>query len=125
MTPLQIFRLLATEFSDLADDEVNSWIALTTPLISETKFGNTYNQALALLTAHRLKMAGNGDTTLGKIDDGLRVNSFSEGDTSIGYSISQGGSAVVDAEYTLTAYGLQFLTLRRAKIIPIVSSAEA
>lgn len=125
MTPLQIFRLLASEFSSLSDEDVLSWISLTMPLISEKKFGNTYNQALALLTAHRLKMAGNGDITLGKIDDALRVNSFSEGDTSIGYSISQGGNAVVDAEYTLTSYGLQFLTLRRSKIVPIVSAGEA
>lgn len=31
----------------------------------------------------------------------------------------------VDAEYALTVYGLEFLTLRRNAIIPIVSAGEA
>ena len=62
---------------------------LSKPFVSKKKFGNTYNHALAYLAAHKLKMAGYGDNTMGKVDDALRVSSFSEGDASIGFSVSQ------------------------------------
>lgn len=123
MEPLEIFRLVATEFSEISDEEVEKWIELSKPFISKSRFGNTYNHALAYLAAHKLKMAGYGDNSLGKVDDALRVSSFSEGDASIGFAVSQGSSLSVDAEYTLTSYGLQFLSIRRSKIVPIVSSA--
>ena len=89
MTALEVFRFLATEFKEIDDETVSKWIELTKPLISEKKFGNTYTQALALLTAHKLKMAGYGDTSVGTVDDSLRVSSYSEGETSIGFSAEQ------------------------------------
>ena len=61
---LQIVRLVATEFDDLSDETIEGWIDLTKPLISQKVFGKLYEQALALLTAHRLKMSGYGDSQL-------------------------------------------------------------
>ncbi len=125
MTALEVFRIVATEFAEIEDSEVEQWLELVKPLISKKKFGNTYEQALALLAAHKLKMAGKGDTSVGTVDDSLRVSSYSEGETSIGFSVSQSGNLAVDAEYTLTVYGLQYLTIRRSRIIPIISAGEA
>jgi hypothetical protein len=125
MTPIEILRLLAPEFSSISDEVITQWIELFTPLVSANRFGNTYNQAVALLTAHKLKMAGYGDNTNGTIGDTLRVGSYSEGETSIGYTVNQGTNLLNDAELTLTTYGLQYLSLRRARIIPIVSAGEA
>ena len=125
MTTLETFRLIANEFADIPDDDVEEFIELVKPLISEKKFGNTYPMALALLVAHKLKMAGYGDISTGRVDDALRVSSYSEGEVSISYSVSQSGSISVDSEYTLTTYGLQFLGIRRSKIIPIMSAGEA
>lgn len=124
MTALQIFRLVATEFKDLSDETVEGWVALTEPLISRKVFGKLYEQAIALLTAHRLKMAGYGDTTLGTVGDTLRVGSYTEGETSISYTVSQATNLLVDADLTLTPYGLQYLALRRLVIIPIRSAGE-
>lgn len=124
MEALEIFRMVAQEFEEIEDDEVHKWIELVKPIVSEKRFGKMYNQALALLAAHRLKMAGKGDNTTGKIDDMMRVNSYSEGDISVGYSVSQNVNANVDAEYALTAYGLQYLSLRRLVIVPIISAGE-
>ena len=124
MTPLEILRLVATEFKVVTDEEVEKWVELSKPFVSKKKFGNTYNHALAYLAAHKLKMAGYGDNTMGKVDDALRVSSFSEGDASIGFSVSQANNMAVDAEYALTIYGLQYLSIRRQKIIPIVSAGE-
>ena len=87
-------------------------------------FGKLYEQALALLTAHRLKMSGYGDSQLGTVGDSLRVGSYSEGETSIGFTVSQQTNLLADAELALTPYGLQFLSLRRLVIIPIRSAGE-
>ena len=73
---VQIFRLVATEFETLNDEVVNAWLDLTAPLISEKVFGKLYDQALALLTAHRLKMAGYGDSSYGTVGDTLRIGSY-------------------------------------------------
>lgn len=124
MTPIETLRLLAPEFSSMGDEVIAQWLELSTPLISLKRFGNTYNQALALITAHKLKMAGYGDNSNGTIGDTLRVGSYSEGETSIGYTVNQGTNLLNDAEFTLTTYGLQYLSLRRARIIPIVSAGE-
>ena len=137
MDALEIFRLVATEFSDMPDDDirdtdtgkiikpgVNSFIKLYSDQISEKRFGSAYQKALAYLTAHKLKMNGYGNTDNGAIADSLRVGSYSEGETSISYTTNQNTNLQVDAEYALTVYGLEFLTLRRNAIIPIVSAGE-
>lgn len=125
MTPIEILRLLASEFATLEDEDVEKWMELTKPFISKKRFGGTYNQALALLAAHKLKMAGYGDNPDGTIGETLRVGNYSEGETSIGYTTNQATSLLVDAELTLTSYGLQFLNLRRSRIASIVSAGEA
>ena len=137
MEALDVFRLVATEFSDIPDDNVvnpdtgevvtygvRTFMELYADQISEKRFGKSYPKALAYLTAHKLKMSGYGDTSNGKIGDSLRVGSYSEGETSISYTTNQQTNVQVDAEYALTSYGLEFLTLRRNVIVPIVSAGE-
>ena len=124
MTALEIFRLVATEFSSMKDDKVSQWLELTSPLISKRVFGKLYDQALALLTAHRLKMAGYGDNSYGTVGETLRIGSYSEGETSIGFTVNQATNLLVDAELTLTPYGLEYLSLRRLVVIPIRSAGE-
>ena len=121
---VKIFRMVATEFETLDDDTVKSWVDLTEPLISQKVFGKLYAQALALLTAHRLKMAGQGNNQYGTVGDSLRIGSYTEGSTSISFSVSQGTNLTVDAELALTQYGLEYLTLRRLVVIPIRSAGE-
>lgn len=138
MDALEIFRIVATEFSDMPDDDtvdadtgkviqygVNTFLKLYSDQISEKRFGSSYQKALAYLTAHKLKMNGYGNTDNGLISDSLRVGSYSEGETSISYTTNQQTNLQVDAEYALTVYGLEYLTLRRNAIIPIVSAGEA
>jgi hypothetical protein len=121
---VRIFRLVATEFENLNDETVEAWLDLTAPLISKKVFGKLYDQALALLTAHRLKMAGYGDSTYGTVGDTLRIGSYTEGETSISFTVNQGTNLLVDAELALTPYGLEYLSLRRLVVIPIRSSGE-
>jgi len=131
---LSILRLVASEFAEVDDDTVHLWIELTEPLVSRRRFGRLHSQALALLTAHRMKLANVGGSAaddplaeLGKIgmDNFLRVNSYKEGQTSITFNHDQAAQNLeTDAELALTEYGIQYLTLRRMRIVPIVSAAE-
>ena len=122
---VKIFRLMDTEFADLNAETVESWMELTEPIISRKVFGKLYDQALALLTAHRLKMAGYGDSSYGTVGDTLRIGSYSEGETSIGFTVNQGTNLMVDAELALTPYGLEYLSLRRLVVISVRSAGEA
>lgn len=138
MEALEIFHLVATEFADMPDEDVldpetgkvttygvKSFMSLYADQISRKRFGSSYEKALAYLTAHKLKMNGYGDSSAsGVIGDSLRVSSYSEGETSISFSTNQQTNLQVDAEYALTVYGLEFLTLRRNAIIPIISAGE-
>ena len=138
MEALEIFRMVAEEFADMPDEDeideetgkvvkrgVTSFMELYADQISRKRFGSAYEKALAYLTAHKLKMSGYGENSFsGKIADSLRVSGYSEGETSISFSTGQAANLQVDAEYALTTYGLEFLTLRRNAIIPIISAGE-
>ena len=125
MTTLEIFRLVAKEFETVSDDEVNGWIALTKPLISKRIFGQVYNQAVSLLTAHRMKVSGSyaSSDEVTNQTNAFGVSSYSEGDTSVSFNVSNISTAD-DSWYALTSYGLQFLELRRLYIVPIRSAGE-
>ena len=138
MEALEIFRIVATEFADIPDEDttdettgkktygVKTYLELYSDQISEKRFGSSYPKALAYLTAHKLKMSGYGvNNGTGDIADSLRVSTFSEGETSISFSTNQQTNLQTDAEYALTIYGLEFLTLRRNAIIPIINAGEA
>ena len=135
MEALAIFRMVASEFATIPDDDtivnsnttygINSYMELYKDQISKKRFGDMYNKALAYLTAHKLKMQGLGeDNGLGTIADSLRVSSFQEGESAVSFSTNQQTNLGVDAEYALTTYGLEFLTIKRTVVVPILCSGE-
>jgi hypothetical protein len=133
-TPLSIFRIVATEFSAVDDATVETWIDLTAPLVSRKRFGKVYEQALALLTAHRMKTANVGATGggagsdldgIGGVAAAFKVSSYTSGGESISFNNNVLTSELdPDAEYSQTVYGVQYLTLRRMYMIPIISAGE-
>lgn len=131
---LRIFRIIGGEFSAIPDDDVtdesgtvygmNTYLELYADQISAKRFGRSYTKALAYLTAHKLKMMDKGaDDGFGSMGAALRVASASEGETSVSFSGSI-STADAESEYGLTIYGVEFLTLKRNAIIPIVSAGE-
>lgn len=123
MEAFEIIRATMQEFEEVDDDTVNTFISLAEPLVSKKRFGKLYQQALAYLSAHKMKMSGFGKTIgTGTIGDTIGLSSVSEGETSVSFSNSQTGNTSADAEYGLTVYGMQFLQLRRNCIIPIISA---
>ena len=114
----KIVKMVGAEFKEASDDDIGFWIELQAPVISRKKFGTDYNLALALLVCHAMKMAGNGDHSLGTISDTGRLASVSEGGVSISFATSTAGTPG-DAVYQLTSYGLQFIEIRNRHIVPI------
>ena len=130
---IKIFRLMAAEFAAVDDDTVTAWIELTSTLVSRKRFGNLWSQALALYTAHRMKVAQVGVVAgedpmgdIGKINPGnlSRVASYSEGEVSISFNSNQAQLTQTDAELAMTEYGVQYLSLRRMRIASITSAGE-
>lgn len=127
MTVIEMVRLFGPEFESVKDDILEQWLEIVKPMVSKKQFGELYNQALALLVCHKLKMAGHGENPLGDIGAigaGFAVSSVSEGGSSVSFGANQSSNLAANAELGLTAYGVQFLQLRRMVIIPIHCSGE-
>lgn len=127
MTVIEMVRLFGPEFESVKDDILEQWLEIVKPMVSKKQFGELYNQALALLVCHKLKMAGHGENPLGDIGTigaGFAVSSVSEGGSSVSFGANQNSNLAANAELGLTAYGVQFLQLRRMVIIPIHCSGE-
>ena len=116
---ISIVRMIGPEFDSVPDDDVSLWIELQKPIISQKRFGANYDLAMALLACHAMKMAGHGETSMGKLTDSARLASISEGGVSVSFA-STTASGGADAEYQLTSYGLQFIALRARCIVPIL-----
>lgn len=125
MTVQEIIKTIAPEFDTIESSKIDAWISLAKPLVSKKHFGESYEHALALLVCHKMKVAGLGtDNGSGSVADRIGVSSYSEGSASVSYSVSQSTNMLADAELALTVYGVQFLSLRRAKILPIVIAGQ-
>ena len=133
MEAIEIFRLVAKEFANVTDDELEKWFQFTRPMVSRKEFGNLYEQALAYLTAHRMKMAGLGDVASSESGDGLesismasalRLTSAHEGNVSVSFKSAGSSSSSGGGDYDLTVYGVEYQRLLRMAIIPIRCSGE-
>jgi hypothetical protein len=134
-TPLEIFRIAAAEFSEIDDDTLGTRPDLTAPLVSRKRFGKVWVQALALLTAHRMQLAGVGADSGeggGSVIDELggaaviaKLASYSSGGESISFYHGASGNVSADSEFELTEYGVQYLTLQKMCTIPIINAGEA
>ena len=120
---IQIFRIIAPEFKDVPDTEVEAMLELCEPLVSKRRFGRVYNQALALLAAHRLKLSGKGQDMIGG-GLGFGLASVSEGSTNVSFNTAN-MNPNDDSWYALTQYGMEYLNLRRLYIMSITSAGEA
>jgi hypothetical protein len=125
---IEIIRLIGGEFSAVEDEVLAQWIEIVKPMVSQKQFGKLYEQALAYLVCHKLKLADKGESPLGELGTfgiGFAVGSVSEGGSSVSFGANQSSNLVSDAELGLTVYGLQYLTLRRIVIVPIHCGGES
>ena len=129
---LEIFRMVAAEFGDISDEVVTSWIYLTAPLVSRRHFRQFHEQALALLTAHRMKMADVGGTPgapdlvddVGGMGNFTKIASYTEGKVSVKFNHDKGQYDGLMSELELTEYGIQYMSLMRMGRPPITSAGQ-
>jgi hypothetical protein len=124
MTSLQAFRIVATEFAAVSDNTVTAAIEFVSNEISESKYGSDYTKAIAYLAAHFLawqSIVSTGSTT--GAATGGRIVSENEGDLARSYDDNSGNqsSGSFTDNYERTAYGLEFLRLRRKHILPVMT----
>ena len=127
MTVLEMIRIVGPEFRNVSDADVSNMILAFKPMVSQKRFRQLFTIAMAYFVCHKMKMAGLGETPLGDlgaIGVGFSVSSVSEGGSSISFGANQSSNLTPDAELGLTAYGLQYLHIRRSAIIPIHTSGE-
>lgn len=123
MTVIDMIRLIAPEFDNVPDTDLELWIEFALPFVSKKQFGKLYNQALALFICHKMKVANLGENSndgMGTFADAVRFSSYSEGSRSVSFNNGINGSA--DDELKLTPYGLQYIALRKMVVVPITSS---
>ena len=115
---LETFRLLAPDLADAKDDLVLAYRKLAEPMISESKFGDLYPQALVYLTAHRMayqNLIAEDGSSSGAVIAG-NVISEKEGDLQRSYGSAGGGTSGNGSNYTdsydKTAYGILFKQMR-------------
>lgn len=128
MTAIEVIRLVGKEFDTIDDAMLEKWIELARPMVSRKQFGRLYEQGVAYLVCHKLKMAGYGENPLGELGTigiGFAVGSVSEGGSSVSFGANQGSNLATDAELGLTVYGVQFRQLRKMVIVPIHCSGES
>ena len=126
---LDILRTIAPEFKAVSDEQVQKFLELCVPLVSKSRFGKLYDQALALLAAHRLKLSGlgvsviGGSSGVGGAAAGFQLASVAEASVNVSFNTANINTGT-DSWYALTPYGLEFLNLRRLLIMPITSAGE-
>lgn len=127
MEAFDIIRKTMKEFSDVSDDDIKMYIELSRPLVNKRRFGNLYEQAVAYMAAHRMKMDGKGEAVgnFGSMSNMVGISSISEGEVSVSFSSQSGSTSSSDSDFGLSVYGMQFLQLRRGCIVPILCSGEA
>ena len=62
------------EFTSMSEEDLRFWIDFVKPMVSKKQFKDLYFQAIVLLICHKLKMAGEGENSLGEL--GKIGNSF-------------------------------------------------
>ena len=105
MTVAEILVLIAKEFSNYEEAEINGVIELAEQQIAPNLCGDMRPQLVAYLTAHMLTMSNRAGGATGDVE------SITEGHKSITYSNS---TADVKSSLSKTSYGQEFDRLSRA-----------
>ena len=107
LSALDIFRLIAPEFDLVSNEDVEKKIKFASIFVCRDDYGDAYNAALAMMTAHMMALPGgvNGgySTSSGK------VTAMKEGDLSISY----GSLSSDDSWLGQTTYGGLLSILRK------------
>ena len=116
---IAVFRVIAPEFSEITDAQLDTWFELFAPMVSKNTFGVKYNLALAYFVAHIISLNNVYATTAGSSSDGsvAGVKREREGDLEREYAIPD-ASDYMSLLYK-TYYGRMYLQIMKLCAIGI------
>ena len=116
---IAVFRVIAPEFSELTDAQLETWFELFAPMVSKNTFGIKYNLALAYFVAHIIALNSIYTTTAGASSDAsvAGVKREKEGDLEREYAIPD-ASDYMSLLYK-TYYGRMYLQIMKLCAIGI------
>jgi len=113
MAVITILHDIAPQFIDDVKNE--RFIGYATPLVSSCQFGDSYELAVAYLSAHLLEVAKRGGNIAGFL------SSITEGQRTLSYNSVQ----PKDADLATTSYGVEFKRLQMMYVTPIFITGGA
>jgi hypothetical protein len=113
MTALQILDIIAVQF--INDPNKETYIQLATLRTSQDYFGDNYQYAIALRSAHMLETNSNAQSGIG---GGGIITSEREGDLAVSYG-STGSIYNRYPDLATTSYGRQLVDLIMGSGLPI------
>lgn len=110
-----VFRANFPEFGDTirySDGMITFWADMGAKLISAERFGNLYDEALSLFTAHNITLAAANNAGGSPGQGSALVSSKAVGSVSVSYDTT--ATLEKDAgHYNQTSYGKQYMQLAR------------
>ena len=116
---LRVFRVIASEYNNMTDEEVTAFIELFAPMVSKHTFGAKYNLAVAYLIAHIITLQNQYTSSAGASNNPAvaGVKREKEGDLEREYAIPD-SSDYMSLLYQ-TYYGRFYLQLMKMCAIGI------
>lgn len=110
MPLIEDFLLRYPEFEKTDVSRIGLFLSDAQAEVSKARWGKLYDRGVMALTAHLLKLKAEAEVTEGEANRNLAGESAGELSVSYAMPISANGS---DDFYQLTAYGQEYLRLRR------------
>ncbi len=121
------FNVLCPEIS-ISEKELDVYIDLVEPMLSEKVFGSMYVTAFVFLMAHHIVMrkliVSGGDTGAANMAITSEVTSEKEGDLQRSYGSRLSGGSTATDTLDKTFYGLEFKRIRAMCIVPIITRVD-
>lgn len=107
-------QMLFPEFAAVNPTRIAAFIGMAQASVNAGVWGTSYDAGLSYLTAHLLKKSGPGGGVQGGTSTAGTVTQEKVGELSRSYStVDLGPTSASDALLTTTAYGVEYLRLRR------------
>ncbi len=107
-------QMLFPEFAAVDPSRITAFIGIAQTSMSAGVWGNAYDSGLAYLTAHLLKKSGPGGGVQGGTSTAGPLTQEKVGELQRTYgTVDLGPMSASDSLLTTTAYGMEYLRLRR------------
>ena len=116
------FKVVYPEFVSEEDARIEVFLGKSALLVNQAKWGSLYDEGIETLTAHKLARANEAGSSENGKGTGQLVSKNIPNQVSLTYakdSTESSSKTAVQAEYSATIYGKQYLALLNRVVVPI------